>query len=49
VRFDELNQIWDNNLPTLTSDPNGDARAVLTTIEEQYNEALARIKAEGGQ
>lgn len=49
VRFDELNQIWDNNLTTLTSDPNGDPQAVLSTIETQYNEALARIKAEGGQ
>jgi multiple sugar transport system substrate-binding protein len=49
VRFDELNQIWDNNLSAIWDEPTSDVRSVLTDIESQYNDALSRIKAEGGQ
>ncbi len=47
VRFDELNQLWDNTLPTLWDDPSATAEAVLNVIQPQLNETLARIKAEG--
>jgi multiple sugar transport system substrate-binding protein len=49
VRWDELNQIWTNNLSTMDNDPNADVKAVLTDIETQTNEALKRIVSEKGQ
>jgi len=49
VKFDELNQIWDNGLATFWNNPNAKAEDVLKKIEPQFNSALKRIKAEEGQ
>lgn len=49
VRWDEINQIWTNNMSQIDNDPNADIKTILTTIEQQTNEALARIAAEKGQ
>ncbi|MEJ7653134.1 MAG: hypothetical protein WKH64_07235 [Chloroflexia bacterium] len=46
VRWDELNQIWTNNLDPYWSDANGDTAKTLKAIEDQTNEALERIKLE---
>ena len=48
VRWDELNQIWNNQLTPYFNDPNGDTEAVLQTIEEELNDALQRIAEEEG-
>lgn len=49
VRWDELNQIWTNNLDPFWSDPAAKAEDVLPEIETQTNEALTRIAEEKGQ
>lgn len=49
VRWDELYQIWTNNLSTFFSDPNGKAADILPQISQQTDEALKRIMAEQGQ
>ena len=49
VKWDELNQIWNNALDPFWSDPEGKAADVLPQIEQQTNEALQRIKQESGR
>lgn len=49
VRWDELNQIWSNNINPYFADANADTQAMLATVEQQTNEALQRIAAEKGQ
>ncbi|RIK42699.1 MAG: ABC transporter substrate-binding protein, partial [Chloroflexi bacterium] len=48
VRWDELNQIWNNALSAYFLDPNGDTAAVLAQLEEDLTAALQRIAAEEG-
>ena len=48
VRWDELNQIWGNNLSTYWTKPNADTKAVLQKTEQQTNQALEQIRAEEG-
>ncbi len=43
VRWDELNQIWGNQLTPYFEDPNGDTAATLQAIQDELNEALVRI------
>jgi multiple sugar transport system substrate-binding protein len=50
VRWDELNQIWNNSLSAWIQDANADTAQVLTELEAQLTEALVRIQEEeGGQ
>lgn len=49
VRWDELNQIWTNTINPAFDDPQADIQATLQQVEQQTNEALERIKAEGAQ
>jgi len=49
VRWDQLNQIWTNNLDPYWSDANGDTANVLKQIEDQTNAALQQIKTEKGK
>jgi multiple sugar transport system substrate-binding protein len=46
VRFDELNQTWDNLLAELWNDPNARAENVLPRVEAALNAALVRIAEE---
>ena len=46
VRWDELNQIWNNHLSAYFLDPDGDAAEVMAAIEADLNDALARIAEE---
>ncbi len=46
IRWDELNQIWSNNLSQFFTDPNGKAADILPTIGQQTDQALKRIKQE---
>jgi multiple sugar transport system substrate-binding protein len=48
VRFDELNQTWDNLLAELWNDPNARAEDVLPRVESAVNAALVRIAEEEG-
>lgn len=48
VRWDELNQIWNNALSAYFLDPNGDTAAVLAELEEDLTAALQRIASEEG-
>jgi len=49
VRWDELNQIWSNNLEPYWSDANADAATVLKQIEDQTNASLTQIATEKGK
>ncbi len=50
VRWDELNQIWGNELGAWINDPEADTAAVMAQLEEDLTAALQRIKEEeGGQ
>jgi multiple sugar transport system substrate-binding protein len=46
VRFDELNQTWDNLLSELWNNPEAKATDVLPNVEAAVNEALERIAQE---
>lgn len=48
VRWDEINQIAENSLTAWLQDPNADTAQVLTDLEAELNDALARIKSEEG-
>ena len=48
VRWDQLNQIWGNQLTPYFNDPNGDTAAVMQTLEEELNGALKQIAEEEG-
>lgn len=48
VRWDQLNEIWGNQLTPFWNDPDGDAAATLQTIEDELNDALKRIAEEEG-
>lgn len=49
VRWDELNQIWNNSLSAFFLDPNGQASEVLPALEEELTNALQRIAEEEGE
>lgn len=46
VRFDELNQTWDNLLSELWNNPDAKAADILPNVEAAVNEALERIAQE---
>jgi multiple sugar transport system substrate-binding protein len=46
VRWDELNQIWQNGLSPCFDDPKCDMAATLATVEKDTTDALKRIAAE---
>ena len=46
VRWDELNQIWNNHLSAYFLDENGDTAATMQAIETDLNDALIRIADE---
>jgi len=46
VKWDELDQTWNNLLDPFWNDPNGKASDVLPQVEQQVNDALGRIKTE---
>lgn len=46
VNWDELNQIWGNAFSTYWTEENANTQEMLTTVEQQTNEALQRIAAE---
>lgn len=48
VRWDELNQIWNNSLSAFFLDPAGNAADVMPALEEELNDALTRIAEEEG-
>jgi len=48
VRWDELNQIWNNALSAYFLDPSGNAADVMPALEEELNDALTRIAEEEG-
>ncbi|MCB0065242.1 MAG: extracellular solute-binding protein, partial [Caldilineaceae bacterium] len=48
VRWDELNQIWNNSLSAFFLDPEAQAADVLPGLEEELNDALKRIGEEEG-
>ena len=48
VRWDELNQIWNNSLSAFFLDPNGSAADIMPQLEEDLNAALERIADEEG-
>jgi multiple sugar transport system substrate-binding protein len=48
VRWDELNQIWNNALSAYFLDPNGNAAEVLAALEQELTDALVRIAEEEG-
>jgi multiple sugar transport system substrate-binding protein len=49
VRWDELDQIWNNYLSDFFNNPDAKAADVLPLIEKDLNEALKRIAQEEGQ
>jgi multiple sugar transport system substrate-binding protein len=48
VRWDELNQIWNNTLSAYFLDPNGNAAEVMPQLEQELTDALIRIAEEEG-
>lgn len=48
VRWDELNQIWNNTLSAYFLDPEGQAADIMPGLEEELNDALKRIAEEEG-
>ena len=48
VRWDELNQIWGNQLTPYFTNPDGDAAETLQLIQDELNDALQRIAEEEG-
>jgi multiple sugar transport system substrate-binding protein len=48
VRWDELNQIWNNSLSAYFLDPAGQAADVLPPLDEELTAALQRIAEEEG-
>ena len=48
VRWDELNQIWNNSLSAFFLDPEAQAADLMPALEEELNDALQRIAAEEG-
>jgi multiple sugar transport system substrate-binding protein len=48
VRWDELNQTWNNALSAYFLDPEGQASEVLPALEEELNGVLQRIASEEG-
>lgn len=48
VRWDELNQTWNNSLSAYFLDPEGQASEVLPALEEELNGVLQRIAEEEG-
>lgn len=46
VSWDELNQIWGNNLSSFFANKNGKAADMLKKTEQQTNEALQQIKTD---
>jgi multiple sugar transport system substrate-binding protein len=48
VRWDELNQTWNNALSAYFLDPQGQASEVLPALEEELNGVLQRIAEEEG-
>jgi multiple sugar transport system substrate-binding protein len=48
VRWDELNQTWNNALSAYFLDPEGQASEVLPALEEELNGVLQRIAEEEG-
>jgi multiple sugar transport system substrate-binding protein len=49
VRWDELNQTWNNLLDPFWTDPEGKAADVLPTVDQEVTAALERINAEQGR
>ncbi len=49
VRWDQLFQVWDNQYTTYFSNANADTKQMLQTLEQQTNEQLEQIKAEGAK
>jgi multiple sugar transport system substrate-binding protein len=48
VRWDQLNQIWGNQLVPYFNDPAGDAAAVMQSLQDELNAALQQIAEEEG-
>lgn len=48
VRWDQLNEIWNNTLTPYFNDSEGDTAAVMEALEEELNDALQRIADEEG-
>jgi multiple sugar transport system substrate-binding protein len=48
VRWDELNQIWNNTLSAYFLDPAGNAAEIMPALEEELTAALQRIAEEEG-